>query len=35
MDRIRFEPQMFKFDIDDEETMTCKIIVNDESFIET
>ena len=34
MDRISFEPQMFKFDIDDEEVMTCKIIVNDESFIE-
>ena len=34
MDRIRFEQQMFKFDIDDKETMTCKIIVNDESFIE-
>ena len=34
MDKIRFEPQMFKFDIDNEATMTCKIIVNDENFIE-
>ena len=34
MDKIRFEPQMFKFDIDNEATMTCKIIVNDENFID-